>query len=161
LLYHIVKRWKRLYVADLAGNNIALSIKEGDTTMPQEFDLVTSVTYLRDNNCNVAMEFTEDKDGYLLFNLRATPWRNSANNGNMILVSDYNVEDALIRLAECVDRREWTPLNWRVRMNEPGSYSPGKSWALLRPAGDAPDNLQDGRQAAGRTDHTDSKPKGR
>jgi len=129
--------------------------------MSTEFDLTTSVSYLRDNNCNVAMEFTQDKDGYLIFNLRATPWRNSANAGMMILVGDYNVEDCLIRMAEAVERRDWTPLNWRVRMDEPGLYAPGRAWTVMRNARRELEKLQDDAEAASEAKDTSGPKKSR
>jgi hypothetical protein len=129
--------------------------------MSSEFDLTTSVSYLRDNNCNVAMEFTQDNEGYLLFNLRATPWRNSANAGMMILVGDYNVEQCLIRLAECVERRDWTPLNWRVRMDEPGIYTPNRQWAVLRNARKELEKAQEDRESPSEAKDTSKGPKSR
>ena len=129
--------------------------------MSTEFDLTTAVSYLRDNNCNVAMEFAMDKNGYLLFNLRATPWKSSSMAGQMILVADYNVEDALVRLAENVERREWTALNWRVRLDEPGTYIPGNAWALLKPRVIASENGSEAPEGSHRSKDTREAPKGR
>jgi len=106
------------------------------------------------------MEFAMDKSGYLLFNLRATPWKTSSMAGQMILVADYNVEDALVRLAENVERRDWTALNWRVRLDEPGTYIPGNAWALLKPRVSASENNSEALEREPRSKDTRQGPKG-
>lgn len=106
-------------------------------------NLEDAVMLLRNENINVAVEFTQDKYGYLLFNVRGTPWSNSALKGNMVLVAEHDLHDAVILLAESIANRLWTPLNWRVRLDEPGNYVPGKAWTVLRGARSELENIVD------------------
>jgi hypothetical protein len=114
-------------------------MSKGDYFMP--LTLEEAVVVLRDANVNATLEFTQDKDGYLIFNLRGTPWRNSANAGMMILVAAHQIEDCVVILAEMVEKRMWVPLNFRVRLDEPGAYSPGRQWTVMRNARDELEKL--------------------
>lgn len=74
------------------------------------------------HHVNLQLEFTTDKDGYLLFQLRCLPWRNNPRQGYMILVADHTVTGCLLMVAEDLKENRWAVLNWKIRMAEPGRY---------------------------------------
>lgn len=110
-------------------------------------DLMDAIELLRSEQVNVQLEFTSDRDGYLLFELRILPWRNSAMQGYMILVAGQDIDDALIRGAESLRDRRWTQVNWRVHLNEPGVYVGAGLGPVLRSAGTRSEKASNGRES--------------
>lgn len=81
-----------------------------------------AIQLLEDSHVNLQLEFSRDKDDYVLFELRCLPWRNSPRSGYMILVADSSLEAVLKLAAEELESDRWTVLNWKVKLNEPGRY---------------------------------------
>jgi hypothetical protein len=90
---------------------------------------------IREEHVNLQLEFSTDKDGYLLYCLRVLPWRNSPRQGYMILVSDHTMTSCLIMAAEDLENNRWAVLNWRVQMNEPGRFFGYGGIGLIKSAG--------------------------
>lgn len=74
------------------------------------------------HHINLQLEFSTDKDGYLLYQLRVLPWRNNPRQGYMILVADHTLTSCLIMAAEEIEGNRWAVLNWKVSMQEPGRF---------------------------------------
>lgn len=81
-----------------------------------------AIQLLEDSQVNLQLEFSRDKDDYVLFELRCLPWRNSPRSGYMILVAEQSMEAVLKLAAEELEADRWTVLNWKVKLNEPGRY---------------------------------------
>lgn len=85
-------------------------------------NLEQALEVLQSTQINIQLEFSQDKDGYVLFNLRCLPWRNTPRQGYMILVADHSLTQVLCRAAEDLESNRWSVLNWKIRLMEPGHY---------------------------------------
>lgn len=104
--------------------------------------LDNAIDALTSQQVNLQLEFSTDKDGYILYQLRVLPWRNSVRQGQMILVADQTISGCLILAAENLNADRWASLNWRVVLNEPGSYVGYSGMAIVRDDNTAPQKLQ-------------------
>ncbi len=69
---------------------------------------------------NIELLLTTDDEGYMFFNFRARPWKNSPEDGRMLIAGSFTMEDAFCQLAEELIRSHWVPLNWKMRLSAPG-----------------------------------------
>jgi hypothetical protein len=72
---------------------------------------------------NIELLITSDEEGYVFFNFRARPWKNSPNDGRMLLVGASHLEEAFVLLADALERQSWVPLDWKTRLHAP-AYAP-------------------------------------
>jgi hypothetical protein len=70
---------------------------------------------------NIELIITNDDDGYVFFNFRARPWKNSPNDGRMLLVGAPTLNECMILLADGLLGQDWTPLSWTARLHSLGS----------------------------------------
>jgi hypothetical protein len=68
---------------------------------------------------NIELLITNDEEGYVFFNFRARPWKNSPNDGRMLIVGGETLESAFILLADALEHSAWVPLDWKVRLHAP------------------------------------------
>lgn len=105
--------------------------------------------YLSDERVNVDLIFDWDEERGLLINARIRPWKNSTNDGKMILAAGITADDALLNAVRgCLNNR-WVPLVWQRRMREVGiartttptivPIHPGRSATLAQELFDEPD----------------------
>src|SRR6478735_4402681 len=95
-------------------------------------EVLAACEYIREATVNIGMEFGQTVMGDTLFQLRATPWRNSSRGDVMILAAAPTIGDALILIADEIAENHWVPLNWKVRLAEYGTYVPALAWRSMR-----------------------------
>jgi hypothetical protein len=77
-------------------------------------------SYLSEEKVNIDLIFDWDEDRGLLINARARPWKNSANDGRMVLAAGRTVDEALLWTVRGLLNNRWIPLNWSRRCREIG-----------------------------------------
>lgn len=111
------------------------------------------VEEIRSNQINIQLDFSVDRDGYILFQLRALPWRNAPRQGYMMLVAGHSISEALGLLADDLAADRWTALNWKIVLNEPGRYLGHNTANRIKDSSTAPDTRLNGKSAPARALH--------
>lgn len=81
-----------------------------------------------------------DADGDAYFNMRARPWKNSPNDGFMLLVGGYALDDIYILTAAAYEGEQWKRLDWTRRISPPASPPHNVSQFPTTPATSEPEN---------------------
>ena len=87
--------------------------------------------YLFGKRLNIEVLLLSDADGDTYLNLRARPWKNSPQDGYMLLVGGYAFDDCLVVLAEAFESARWHRLDWTARIQPP--KSPPANVSSIRP----------------------------
>jgi len=117
-------------------------------------EVLAACEYIREATVNIGMEFGQTVMGDTLFQLRATPWRNSSRGDVMILAAAPTIGDALILIADEIAENHWVPLNWKVRLDEYGTYVPALAWRSMRNGREELKKLPNGPQPHNREKDT-------
>lgn len=84
---------------------------------------MTMMNYLPDllaARVNIMVEFYVESEDSVLFNVRATHWKGSSDANVMYLVADYDLNDAMVRLANSISCHNTVKLDWKARLATPG-----------------------------------------
>ncbi len=76
-----------------------------------------SVQVLFTERINIEVLLTSDDDGYMFYNFRARPWKNSPNDGRMLLVGAPTLDECMVLLADALLSSSWVPLSWTARLH--------------------------------------------
>lgn len=123
------------YGDSLFGFSLAILLGKGIRFYTPMYTLEDAIDLLSTSQVNLQLEFSTDKDQYLLYCLRVLPWRNNARQGYMILVADHTLTSCLIMAAEDYKADRWSILNWKIALQEPGRYFGYGGIGLIRSAG--------------------------
>lgn len=80
--------------------------------------------YLIYARLNVELMFYSDTSGATIVAARGRPWKNAAEEGQMLIAWGYNAEEALENLAQEHVDGNWLILDWRFRPNAAGAVRP-------------------------------------
>jgi hypothetical protein len=89
-------------------------IQNGATTM---LTIHEAVETLFAERINIEVMLTSDEEGYAFYNMRARPWKNSPNDGRMLLVGGPTLDECMVLLADALLSQSWTPLSWTARLH--------------------------------------------
>lgn len=101
--------------------------------------------YLFTQRVNIEVLLLADADGLSYINLRARPWKNSPQDGYMLLVGAHMFEDALLELAEAHESGKWQRLDWTRRVGPLASPPQNVRQFPTASAPGAPEQPQEGR----------------
>lgn len=90
--------------------------------------------YLIYAKLNVELMFYSDTDGHTIVCARGRPWKNAAEEGQMLVATGYNSEEALENLCEEHVEGNWLLLDWRFRPGAAGAVQPPKPILRKKPA---------------------------
>lgn len=94
--------------------------EKGQKTIMDEIVRTDVYTFLSDERVNVDLIFDWQEDRGLLINCRLRPWKNSVNDGKMILAAGLTADDALLNAVRGGLNNRWIPLMWNRRAREIG-----------------------------------------
>lgn len=97
---------------------------------------------------NIEVILTSDEEGYAFYNFRARPWKNSPNDGRMLLVGAPTLDQCMILLADALLASSWVPLSWTARLHALSSTGTTQVQPVLRFRRSEAESHGDGRNTA-------------
>lgn len=89
-----------------------------------ELPEATAYEVFETERLNAELLLSRDTENRQLFMFRIREWGYNADKDSMVLASAYRIVDAFALAITAWTEGVRTPLNWKVRLNEPGVYYP-------------------------------------